>query len=197
VRAVAACPVPVIAAVGHEIDFTLCDFAADVRAETPSAAAELIPATFLPRSSGARAAERMAARSPTPSSTPRAARPCRSRLRLLSPQALVEQNHMRLDDLAKPAGRGAARRCAGRTAAVHGPGRTLPRLFARGPDQSRDAPLRGLEKRLQAASPQSVLNRGFAIVRDEQGAGAAARGVLSGQRLANEFADGSINVRVE
>jgi exodeoxyribonuclease VII large subunit len=64
-RAIAACSVPVISAVGHETDFTIADFVADLRAPTPSAAAEMVIATrqsLVDRMDAARSKLRQAAR---------------------------------------------------------------------------------------------------------------------------------------
>ena len=200
VRAVAACPVPIISAVGHEIDFTLCDFAADARAETPSAAAELISSQFVAAAERARrAAERMVAAAAGAAERARARGDhAGSRLRLLSPQTLIEQHHLRLDDLANRAG-------AALRAGVQAQRQRLTALAGRwragspGPRIRLEAQrLEALGKRLRAASPRSVLHRGFAIVRDEQARPVSRRAaVRPGQRLTNEFADGSVSVRAE
>jgi exodeoxyribonuclease VII large subunit len=200
VRAVAACRVPVISAVGHEIDFTLCDFAADARAETPSAAAELISSYFLAyaeragaagdamtelvTAAGARARERLDH--------------ARSRLRLLSPAAQVEQGHLRVDDLAN-------RLAAALRAAAQGHRQQLADVRARfaqySPEkrvQSESQRLLALWKRLQSASPASVLNRGFVLMRDAEGQPVSRRaGVRPGQSLSAEFGDGPLPVRAE
>jgi exodeoxyribonuclease VII large subunit len=200
VRAVAACGVPIVSAVGHEIDFTLCDFAADVRAETPSAAAELISSQFVAcaeragqageglSSAADRALERSGERLGH----------ARSRLRLLTPSALVERGYLRLDDCANrlaSALRAGAQSRRQRLADARNrlerasPAARLPLATQR---------VDGLAKRLAAASPASVLNRGFVIVRDERNRPVVRRSaVRPGQRLAAEFADGSAPVRAD
>lgn len=200
VRAVAACTVPVISAVGHEIDFTLCDFAADVRAETPSAAAELISSHFV--AAVERAAQARAAMQQTLEGAVERARErldhARSRLRLLSPAAQIEQGHLRRDDLANRLG-------SALRAAVQAKRQVFAEMQTQWQRHSPDARVQleshrllALWKRLQAASPASVLNRGFAIVRDEAGRPVGRKaGVRSGQRLQTEFKDGILPVKVE
>ncbi len=197
VRAVAACPLPVISAVGHEIDFTLCDFAADARAETPSAAAELISSHFVASaeraaqasaamlSAGAVVLERLDAR----------VAHARSRLRLLSPSAQIEQGFLRLDDFAGRLG-SALRESLQMRRQRLSDARAL--LAQRSPErrvQMESHRLLALWKRLQGVSPASVLNRGFVIMRDEQGrAVPRKKGVLAGQKLLAEFGDGTLEV---
>lgn len=194
VRAVAACTVPIISAVGHEIDFTLCDFAADVRAETPSAAAELVSSHFVAALERA-AQARQALGDAVDAALERAAERldhARSRLRLLSPAAQVEQGHLRVDDLANRLG-------SALRSAVQGKRQTLTEMRTAWQRHAPDARVQleshrllSLWKRLQAASPKSVLNRGFTILRDESGRPVVrAAKVRSGQKLAAEFADGT------
>lgn len=200
VRAIAACPVPVISAVGHEIDFTLCDFAADVRAETPSAAAELISSHFV--SCVERAGQAAEALSATVDRAIEQSRQlighARARLRLLAPSAQIERGHLRLDDCSN-------RLAAALRAAVHGRRHRYAELRARFAQASPSARLElasqrldGLGKRLRASSPVSVLNRGFAIVRDDRGRPLTRRAaVRPGQKVSAEFADGSAPMRAE
>jgi len=200
VRAVAGCSVPIISAVGHEIDFTLCDFAADVRAETPSAAAELISSSFVERGERtARAAERIGdALDAALEQLSGRVEHARSRLRLLSPSAVLEQNQLRIDDLTNrvaAAARAGLQRQQQRLTVLAGRYRACSPEARISLESHR---LLSLWKRLQAASPESVLNRGFVIVRDEDGRPVPRRAeVLPGQRLTNEFADGTVRVRAE
>lgn len=171
VREVAACPVPIISAVGHQTDFTLCDFAADRRAETPTAAAELIA------SGRTRLRESL--------------RLLASRLAGCSPRSRLRELHQDLDLLRERLGSAAADRLAGLRA-------ELARLAA---DLQRRSPgtrlgvarerLGQLRKRLAAAGFDSVLARGFALVRDAEGRVIDSRaGVTPGRRLRLRFRDG-------
>ncbi len=200
VRAVVACAVPVIAAVGHEIDFTLCDFAADVRAETPSAAAELISSEFVACAERTEQADE-AMRTLLESAVARAGERldhARSRLRLLSPGGQIEQGFLRLDDFSNRLG--AALRSSVQTHRQH-LAEARARLAHATPQtrvEQESQRLLSLWKRLQAASPASVLHRGFVIMRDEAGTPVARRdAVRAGQALMAEFADGTAKVRAE
>ncbi len=200
VRAIALCPVPVISAVGHEIDYTLCDFAADVRAETPSGAAELISSNYLACTERvSQAADSLGA---TAKDTLGRAKErldhARSRLRLLMPTAAIEQSYLRLDDLGNRLGsalRSAVQLRRESLAVVRS------RLAGASPGkrvQEESHRLLALWKRLESASPASVLKRGYAIVRDAAGRPVArAQGIRPGQPLVNEFHDGQVRVRVE
>jgi exodeoxyribonuclease VII large subunit len=200
VRAIAAAEVPIISAVGHEIDFTLSDFAADVRAETPSAAAELISSHFVACTQRATRASAVLS-GLVEDAIDRAGERldhARSRLRLLSPTAQVEQGYLRLDDLS-------GRLRAALRGSVHAQRQRLndvrSLLIQRSPErrvQMESHRLLALWKRLQAASPKSVLNRGFVILRDEQGTPVPKRkGLERGKKLTAEFGDGSVPLRVD
>ncbi|MDO8542541.1 MAG: exodeoxyribonuclease VII large subunit [Opitutaceae bacterium] len=200
VRAIASCALPTISAVGHEIDFTLCDFAADVRAETPSAAAELITSHFVSCSERVgQAAEAMTAL--VDAGVQHAATRldhARSRLRLLTPAGQIEQGFLRLDDLTN-------RLAAAWRHSTHRRREELAELRSllaqRSPEkrfQLESHRLLALWKRLQAASPTSVLNRGFVIMRDAAGRPVMRRqGVAPGTPLGAQFADGTLPVRAE
>ncbi|WP_435012121.1 exodeoxyribonuclease VII large subunit [Xanthomonas arboricola] len=220
-RAIAAAQTPVVSAVGHETDFSLSDFVADVRAPTPSVAAELLvpdQRELVARVRRARARMAQLQQHALGNAMQRADR-LALRLRAHSPQARLQLLQRRQQD----AGRQLRARMTQvlerlqarlqRTQArlhAHNPQRDLARLQQRlralhpqaamqrrlQHDQLR---LRSLARSLEAVSPLATVARGYAIVtRPADGSVVrSAAEVSAGERLRAQLADGSIEVRVE
>ena len=178
VRAVAACDVPVISGVGHETDFTLCDFAADLRAPTPTAAAELAtPITLIDLSAYLQGMNTRLVASTLNLLTAQRSEltASASRLRFVSPLRRIQTDRQRLDDFAR----------RGISALKH-------RVAL---DRSR---LQGFERRLEALNPLAVLGRGYAVV-SRQADGklvSQVRQVKTGDRLRVRVSDGEFGATV-
>ena len=176
-RAIAACPVPVVSGVGHETDFTIADFAADVRAPTPSAAAELVTPDGAQLLADVQALVLQLANAVYSQVQDKqwAVKELRAQLKGQSPQAALASSRQRLDDLFA---RGAA-------ALAH-------RL------QLERERWKGLRQALQSVSPLAVLARGYAVVTTPPGAVVRrAADVQSGDALRVRVSEGEFGVRVE
>jgi exodeoxyribonuclease VII large subunit len=176
VRAVTESVAPVITGVGHETDFTLADFVADLRAPTPTAAAELAtPITVLDLKTKLSEIEHILV-SGTAANLQRqreSAAWLDSRLRLSSPVRRLQTERQRLDELAR----------RGNAAQAH-------RLELAAEKQ------RGLESRLLALNPLAVLGRGYAVVTKGRKVVSSTAQVQEGNALRVRVRDGEFNARV-
>lgn len=217
-RAIFESALPVVSAVGHEIDFTISDFVADVRAATPSAAAELITeGLFAARQWVAQAAARLRQRVGTHMAEAHQALGERLR-RLLRqhPRRVLQDRWQRLDELETALGRAVHRawrdrhqtwrewvrrlwaaRPSARLALYR---QTLAELRRRLSDRARlrlrnaETALGNLTTRLGLLSPQNVLARGYSITMDAATGNLLRRAaeVRAGQRLKTRLSEGEI-----
>jgi exodeoxyribonuclease VII large subunit len=197
VRAVAASPIPVVSGVGHETDFTLTDFAADLRAPTPTAAAELAAA---PRSSSLEqlAVLEQALRQRCRARLDRSAQTLDlAALRLARPGAALQRRHEQLALLGQRWQAALGRRVAAEPARLQ---RLLELLdgAARHALDARRQRLDLLQARLDALGPQQVLARGYAWLADAQGqAITRAAQLRPGQAIRARLADGGLTATVD
>jgi exodeoxyribonuclease VII large subunit len=178
VRAVVASESPVITGIGHETDFTLADFAADLRAPTPTAAAELAtPITILDLQAGlSETAARLKVAMSTLFEQQRGLlASLQGNLRFFSPLRRVQTERQRLDELSRRGNSAQAHRLA------------LER-----------SQLEGMEHRLRALNPLAVLGRGYAVVTHkwDDRIVSSKSSVKAGDDLNVRVTDGEFDVRV-
>lgn len=200
VRAIASSRVPVIAAVGHEVDVTLTDLAADVRAATPSNAAEIaVPVRDKVWDHVARCTDALANAIHVGLT--------RRRRRL---ETLLEQHgfrrqrdwlsflQQRIDDFRARIESGARVRLRGaRQLRSRLDAERLQSALVRG-IHARRSRLESHGHRLRALSPRLVLERGYCLARRPDGTLVrVAEGLVVGERIALEFARGEADARIE
>ena len=195
-RAIAACRIPVVSGVGHETDFTLADFAADVRAPTPTGAAELVSPNRAESLQSLRQAEgrlKEALRQRYYDASQKIdwlSRQLRHALQTVC--RFQRQNVARQSQLLRhlrPDTRQADARLA-----------QLQADLARGRQRIMADKAQLLEKQaglLQAVSPQHILARGFSVVKNSRGQVIRDAALLKqGQKLHITFFEGEADVRV-